>query len=145
MEPNFDISAQELVEMLADDVFAQIAEQALSITEHRGGVAVGCKGPDGKIHLIVARVNEELPSRWGNEDDQYDLYASLKLGTALREEKDTVRLPKEMAPLVAVHPGGCVRYSEAFNAWFGVSYSGHHGEEDQLLASTRLENFFFNE
>ncbi len=141
--PDFSIS--DLVEILLPKLQIAIAEEALQYGEYRGGFAVGFKDDKWNLHTVISIVNPEFPSRWGHRNDQYDLYAGLKLSTALRFEASTVRLSSENAPLMAVHPGGVTKYHEGFGVWIGIAYSGHHGEEDQDLALKMLNRFFFNE
>ena len=140
-----DFSVAEMVEILLPELQIAIAEEALQYGENRGGLAVGFKDEEGNLRSVISIVNPDLPSRWGNPNDQYDLYAGLKLSTALRFEASTVRLPSENAPLMAVHPGAITKFHQGFGVWIGVAYSGHHGEEDQALALAMLNRFFFNE
>jgi hypothetical protein len=118
------------------------AKEALKYGPYRGGLAVGFKDEEGDIHSFTTIVNPDLPSRWGEPEDQYDLYATLKMGTALRKEASTKRIDSEKAPLVAVHPGGVAKYDDDTCLWFGIGYSGHHGSEDEELALAILERFF---
>jgi hypothetical protein len=140
-----DLSISELVEIILPKLQGEIAKEALQYGSNRGGLAVGFKDKNGNIHSIVSIVNPDLPSRWGDPEDQYDLYAGLKLGTALRKEAFTERLDPEKAPLMAIHPGAVVRFHEGFGVWIGVAYSGHKGEEDRDLALKMLNTYFFNE
>lgn len=137
-----DTLALQKIQEIAPKVFEFLARKALSYGEFRGGSAIGFQDEDGRIWSVVSIVNPELPSRWGDANDQYDLYAGLKLTTALRFQLDTVRLPPEKAPLMAVHPGGVARFHPELQVWIGVSYSGHHGEEDKELAFAALQEFF---
>ena len=106
METNQEITLLDLMQILASKIASTVSKKALQYGENRGGVAIGFKDADERIWSIVEVTNPELPSRWGNRHDQYDLYAGLKLATALRFEINTTRLPPEMAPLMAVHQIG---------------------------------------
>jgi hypothetical protein len=146
MSKGIKLSTQETVKIIGKlfpSIKAAIAKEALEYGENRGGLAVGFKDEEGDIHSLTSIVNPHLPSRWGEEEDQYDLYATLKLGTALRTEASTKKLAPERAPLVAVHPGGVVGLDEKTGLWFGVAYSGHSGEEDEELALRMFKRFFF--
>lgn len=148
MAQRIELSTREIVKIMGTlfpAIKTSIAEEALKYGENCGGLAIGFKDKDGDIHSITTIVNPHLPSRWGEDEDQYDLYASLKLGTALRTEASTKRLDPEKAPLVAVHPGGVTKFDEGEGIWIGVAYSGHHGEEDEALALAMLNHFFFSE
>ena len=138
--PDYTIS--EMVEILLPKIQIAMAQEALQYGEYRGGMAVGFKDEKGNLHTVISVVNPDLPSRWGNPEDQYDLYGGLKLGTALRTEKFSERLDSEKSPLMAVHPGAVVKFHSGFGVWIGISYSGHHGEEDQDLALRMLDRFF---
>lgn len=139
--PNWEIVQN--IEKILPALLKQIAAEAKKYGEFRGGLAVGFKDKKGVIYSTISIVNPDLPSRRGGEEDQYDLYAGLKLGTALRLEKNTEKLDPENLPLMAVHPGGVVHFDEASGMWYGVAYSGHSGEEDEILASRMLKTFFF--
>jgi len=147
MNQRIRLSTREMVSIIGTlfrSIKVVIAEEALEYGSNRGGLAVGFKDRKGDIHSIATIVNPHLPSRWGDAEDQYDLYANLKLGTALRTEESTKRLPSEKAPLVAVHPGGVTKFDEDAGIWIGVAYSGHTGEEDEELALRMLNRFFYD-
>ena len=131
---------QRRIEGLWPDITTFASELAESMHPERGGLAVGYKDCYGSIRTWGKGINIHYPSRWGDPEDQYELYAVLKLGTALRKESNTQKRAKEFLPLEAVHQGGVVRFFD--QTWVGVGFSGFTGEEDERIAIQVLNNFF---
>jgi hypothetical protein len=121
-------------------MLASAAEKALEYGENKGGFSVGLKSGNGIIVSITDAVNPDLPSRFGNSDDEYDLYANLKCITALRTEQDSKRLEPEKAPLKAIHPGAIIFWFE--DTLVSIAYSGHHAKEDVKIARMIKDEFF---
>ena len=130
----------ELISEVWPSIQALASKRALEYGEYRGGLAIGFKDTDG-IWSLCSQINPTMPSRWGSETDKYHLYASLKLATALEEQRFTVKLERRFSPLSAIDPGGVVRFDDRFGVWVGMAYSGHKGEEDEILALKVLNCF----
>ena len=128
---------------LANQVFNYLQRMSTRNGEFRCGVSVGFKDSTGEITMKTRELNPELDDFWGEENANCAPYSGLKCLTALVTEKPSERLPEDMLPLLAIHPGADVRYDEDADVFISVAVSGFSGEEDFSLASLALGFIFF--
>lgn len=123
-------------EEVLDWMLRSAGEVLAAVTpDFRCGLAVGMVDDDGVVHLLCDRVKPDSPDRWGDEV-QYDLYAGLKAGTALRTGEDTVDL-EEDSIVRAVHAGGLLfELTDSLGTVlvFALAVSGFESQEDREYA-----------